>query len=182
MTLELQLQEPLADALVTLLEGSLNTEIEAINTHYSDQYVVAPVQEIVPFLPVPSTLMQGLPAVGFQELPTEFEDDTQFSLNALHKFAVIAVITNVDHPTLVMQLRRTQQAIANVIQADRLLGTAAGSGGVMRDQGGAMSVNFDGTVPGPLLGDSDPNQAEQTPSSYLSWTSLVFTARRVEVG
>jgi hypothetical protein len=179
---DLQLQEPLIDAMVSLLSTSLNTAIDELNATYTDVYKVEHVTQFLPFVPVPSTLLGGLPAIGIQELETEFEDDTQFSLNADHHFAVVVVVQNVDHHALALQMRRSVQAVSYVVQADRLLGNAAGSGGVMRNQGGALGMRFIRTVPGPLLGDIDPNNAEAPPKSYLSWTGMEFATRRVEVG
>jgi hypothetical protein len=177
----LQLAEPLVSAMVTLLDENLNATIDALNATITDPYTVPHVAQILPFVPVPSTLQGGMPAIGVQELPSEFEDDLQFSMFGHHRYAVAAIIQNSDQQTLTIQLRRTMQALAATIQADRLLGTAGGSGGIMRVQGGALSVQFEGTVPGPLLGDLDPLSPEAPPRSYLSWCALELSSRRVEI-
>lgn len=179
---DLQLAEPLVAAMVTLLEANLNGVIAELNATITDGYTVQPVAQVLPFVPTPSVIQGGLPAVGVQEMPAEFEDDTQFSMNALHEYAVVVTIQNPDQLALALQLRRTIQAVATTIQRDRLQGNALGEGGIMRDQGGALSVNFRGTVPGPLLADLDPINPDGPPRSYLSWTGLVLTSLRVEIG
>ena len=177
----LNLAEPLVDAMVTLLEQNLNTVIAELNATITDGYKVPAAAQILPYVPVPSTLQGGMPAIGVQELPGEFQDDLQFSMHALYEYAVVAIIQNSDHQTLVMQLRRMAQAIAFTVQADRMQGTAAGSGGIMRNQGGAWSVQFLRTEPGPLLADLDPVNVESPPRAYLSWTALVFSSERGEI-
>ena len=122
-----------------------------------------------------------MPAIGVQELPSQFENDLQTSMNALHEYGVVAVIQNWDQKTLALQLRRMAQAIAYTVQADRLLGNNIGGGGIMRDQGGAWSVNFLRTEPGPLLADLDPTTPDAPPRTYLSWTALVFSSEREEI-
>lgn len=179
----LQLAEPLVTAMVSLLTASLNTTIDALNASLvaGDPYPVPHVAQFLPFVPVPSSLQGGIPAVGVQELPAEFEDDLQFSMFGVHRYAVVGIVQHPDQQTLTMQLRRLMQAIAYTIQQDRGLGTVGGSGGVMRTQGGAMSVQFEATVPGPLLGDLDPTNPEAPPRVYLSWCGLELSSRRVEI-
>ena len=46
------------------------------------------------------------------EIGGQFEDDLQFSLRANFEFAVVAVIQQLDHISLMWQLRRIAQAIA----------------------------------------------------------------------
>ena len=173
----LNLIEPLVNAMVVLLTNNLQASINALNATITDSYLVPAVGQIVPYTPVPSTLEIGGPAVGVWELGTQFEDDLQVSLQAEHTFAVVAVLQNADHITLMWQLRRMLQAIAYTISQDRLLGASS----VMRQQGGAWGVMFDRTEPGPLLADNDPVTPDAPPRSYLSWTGLIFTARRTEV-
>lgn len=182
MTQQLQLAEPLIEAMVTLLKANLNTTIDALNTAYSDAFTLDHAAQILPYVPIPSTLQGGTPAVGCQELPAQFEDDLQFSMHALHRYAVVAIIENSDQQTLAVQLRRIMQAIAQTIQADRMLGTTGGSGGIMRTQGRAWSVEFEATVPGPLLGDLDPLNPDGPPRSYMSWCAIELSSRRGEIG
>lgn len=178
---QLQLAEPLVDAMVALLKANLNGNIDALNTSYGDGFVVPHQAQVLPYIPIPSTLEGGMPAIGVQEISGSFEDDLQFSLHATHEYAVAAILQHADHQTLVMQLRRIVQAIAYTIQQDRMQGTAAGSGGVMRVQGGAWSVQFLRTEPGPVLGDLDPLNSAAPPKTYLSWTALVFSSERGEI-
>lgn len=144
---QLQLSEPLIAAMVTLLSEQLNGTIDELNATITDGYTVPHVAQFLPYVPVPSTLEAGIPAIGCQELPAEFEDDLQFSVHAKHRYAVVCILQNSDHQTLALQLRRMVQAIAFTVQTDRMLGTAGGSGGIMRVQGGAWSVNFIETTP-----------------------------------
>jgi hypothetical protein len=179
----LQLEDPLIEAMVTLLKANLNGVIAELTASYTDAYnpeQVNPAQ-IFPFIPTASELQGGLPLIGVGGAGTEFEDDTQFSMNATHEYVVVAICQNADHRTLTLQLRRMIEAIAYTIQQDRLLGTTTGSGGIMRDQGGALSVNFIRTQPGPVLGDVDPGRPAVTPSTYVSWTGLLLSSTRVEI-
>lgn len=176
----LNLVEPLVDAMVGLLESNLNGTIDTLNATLADDYTVPHAVQFLPFVPIPSTLQGGMPAIGVQELPSEFVDDLQFSVAAVHRYVVVATIQNADQMTLTLQLRRMIQAIAYTIQADRMLELEDGTGGVMR-AAGALSVNFEGTEPGPLLGDIDPVNADMPPRTYLSWTALSMNSRRTEV-
>lgn len=178
---QLALAEPLIAAMVTLLQANLNATIDALNAANADAFSLPHAAQILDYVPVPSTLQGGTPAVGCQELPAAFEDDLQFSMHALHRYAVVAIVENADQQTLVLQLRRMMQAIASTIQSDRMLGTTGGQGGIMRTQGGAWSVQFESTVPGPLLGDLDPLNPDGPPRSYLSWCGLELSSRRQEI-
>lgn len=178
--MDLQLADPLIQAMVALLSQSLNTTIT--ERAKGDGFDPEPISQFLDYIPTASALQGGLPAIGVGEMETLFSDDTQFSMNATHEYAVMAVIQNADHRTLALQLRRTLQAIAATVQADRLLGNNQGLGGIMRDQGGALSVNFIRTEPGPVLGDMDGLAADAPPRTYLTWTALVFTSERVEIG
>lgn len=181
MTLELN--EPIVRAMITLLSSNLPAEIDSLNATVTDGYVMAHPALYLPYVPIPSSLSQsgGAPIIGIVDMPARFTDDLQFSMHALHEYAVLAMAQNSDHATLTWQLRRYTQAIANVIQADRLLGKSDGTGGIMRSVGGAWSVNFIATVPGPLLGDVDPLNVETPPSSWISWTSLHLSSERQEI-
>lgn len=177
----LQLAEPLIDAMVALLATNLNPTIDALNATITDGYTVPEVAQFLNYVPVPSTLQGGMPIVGVQELPSQFDDDLQFSMDGRHRYAVVATIQNSDQQTLVLQLRRMMQAIAYTVQQDRAQGTAGGSGGIMRTQGGAWSVQYIATVPGPLLGDLDPTDPEAPPRAYLSWAGIEFESMRREI-
>lgn len=179
----LNLNEPIVNAMVTLLNANLATNVTAFNNSLAqgDLYPLPAVAQIVPYTPVPSTLEVGGPVVGVWELGAEFEEDTQWGLNADHHYAVVAVLQNADHITLMWELRRMAQVIAYTIQQDRTAGTPPGSASIIKTQGGAWSVNFIRTEPGPLLGDMDPVNPDAPPRSYLSWTGLVFSSKRTEV-
>lgn len=178
MTLpSLQLSEPLVTAMVGLLSSNLNAEIDLLNATVTDGFTIDHAAQVLPYVPVPSTLMGGTPAIGVQDMPATFEDDLQYNTDALHEYAIVAVIQNADQQALAWQLRRTVQAIANTISQDRLLGQSS----VMLTQGGAWSVNFLRTEPGPLLGDLDPTNPEAPPRSYLSWAALVCSSKRREI-
>lgn len=173
----LNLFEPIANAMVALLTANLPATITALNATITDAYPVPAVGQIVPYTPVPSTLEIGGPVIGVWEIAGEFEDDLQYSMHSHHEFAVVAVLQNSDHITLMYELRRMAQAIAYTISQDRLLGAAS----VMKTQGGVWSVNFSRSEPGPLISDMDPVTPDAPPRSYLSWTGLIFTARRTEI-
>ena len=172
----MQLGEPIVNAMVTLLAANLNTTIDALNATITDGYVVPHAAQVLNYIPVPSTLEGGMPAIGVQELPAEFVDDLQFSVAAEHEYAVVAIVQHADHRTLVVQLRRMLEAIAYTIQQDRLA-----QPGIMR-AAGAESVNLGRTEPGPVLGDIDFNHPEVPPSSWMSWCALTMTSRRQQAG
>lgn len=174
-----QMTEPLVEAMVSLLQTNLNVTIDQLNASYADQYTLPHVAQFLPFVPAPSALESGIPAVGVQELGANFHNDIITSTDALHRYAVVAVCQAVDQQTLATQLRRMSQAILFTIQADRLAGTAFGTGGIMRGAG-AWSVNLRHYEPGPLLGDLDPNNPEAPPRSYLSWIAIVMESMRAE--
>jgi len=176
-----QLTEPLVNAMVALLSQNLNTTIDTLNAANADIYPVPHVVQFLPFVPIPSTLEAGMPAVGVQRLGAVFPEDLQFTTDAEHEYAVVAILQNADHLTLTWQLDRMMQAIGYTIQADRQAGTSQGSGGIMRTQGGAWSVNLDRLIPGPLLGDIDPTSLSGQPTNYVSWTALSMKSTRREV-
>lgn len=182
MTLtDFQLAEPLVTAMVTLLSANLNTTIDALNATITDGYTVDHVVQVLPYVPIPSTLEGGMPAVGVQDLPADFVNDLQFNMDAVHQYAVVAVIQNSDQQALAWQLRRTMQAIGATIQADRLAGGPLGTASIMKTQGGAWSVNFERTEPGPVLGDIDPVNPAAPPHTYLSYVGLIMSSTRTEV-
>jgi hypothetical protein len=174
-----QMTEPLVEAMVSLLKANLNTTIDALNAAYADAYPLPHAAQILPFVPIPSTLESGIPAIGVQELGGSFENDIVTTTDALHTYAVVAICQHVDQQTLATQLRRMTQAILYTIQADRLAGTAAGTGTVM-EAAGAWSVNLLRYEPGPLLGDLDPIDPDAPPRSYLSWVAVVMQSMRAE--
>lgn len=184
-----QLSEPLVTAMVSLLSGNLNVTIDQLNATLDGTYPdnqpggpfkVPHVVQFLPYVPVPSTLEGGMPCVGVQELGGQFENDIEVSADAVHTYAVVAICQHVDHQTLAWQLRRIMQAIGFTIQADRLAGTASGTGGIMRSQAGAFSVNLIRYEPGPLLADLDPTGADSPPRSYVSWVALEMQSMRAE--
>lgn len=179
----LNLMEPIVNAMVTLLNNNLAANVTAFNNSLpqGDLYPLPAFSQIVPYTPVPSTLEVGGPVIGVWELGATFEDDLQYSLHSEYMYAVVAVLQNSDHITLMWELRRYAQVLAYTIQQDRLAGSPPGSASVMRTQGGAWSVNFVRSEPGPLLGDMDPVNPDAPPRSYLSWTGLVFSSRRTEI-
>lgn len=177
----LELTDPLATALVTLLEAGLNATIDTLNAAVSDGFTIDHVAQVLDYVPTPSTLEGGLPAVGYQDLGGQFADDLQYSMDAEHRFAAVAIVQNADQRSLAWQLRRTLTAVARTIQADRTVGTPAGTGSIMKTKGGAWAVNFLSYEPGPLLDATPLAAGEAPPSAFMSYLSLVMSARRTEV-
>jgi hypothetical protein len=172
--------EPLVEAMVGLLQANLNTNIDSLNAAYADAYTLPHAAQILPFVPIPSTLESGIPAVGVQELGSTFNDDIIVSAHATHTYAVVAICQAVDQQTLATQLRRMTQAILYTVQQDRKLGTGAGTGTAM-EAAGAWNVSFIRYEPGPLLGDLDPIDPDAPPRSYLSWAAVVMESKRGEI-
>lgn len=171
--------EPLVEAMVSLLSTNLNTTIDSLNAAYADQYVLPHVQQFLPFVPPPSALEGGIPAIGVQEVGSTFMDDIVTTTDANHHYAVVAICQHVDLQTLATQLRRMMQAILFTVQSDRLAGTAIGIGSIMQGAG-AWNVTLLRYEPGPLLGDLDPTDPDAPPRSYLSWVACVMQSKRAE--
>lgn len=174
------LTEPLVEAMVALLTANLNTTITALNAAYGDSYTVPAAAQILPFVPVPSTVMGGTPAIGVQETGSAFMNDIVTSVDGDHGYAVVAICQHPDQQTLATQLRRMAQAIAHTVQEDRLQINNLGES-TMQVEGGAWNVTYRGYEPGPLLGDLDPTNPEAPPRSYLSWVALMFQSTRAEI-
>ena len=177
----LNLTEPLVTALVGLLQSNLNATIDTLNASLSDSFKLDHVAQFVPYIPVPSTLAGGTPAIGVGRLGGDFVDDLQVNMDAVHRYGVMSVVENSDQGALGHQLERMLQAVAYTIQQDRLAGNPTGSASVMRTQGGAWSVNFVGYEPGPMLGEANPEQPDGPPRSFLSWDLLVLSSKRTEI-
>lgn len=173
----LQLVEPIVTAIVALLSDQLAGAVNEMNASIVDGFTLDPPAQILPYVPVPSSLEGGMPCVGVQRMGGEFQDDLQYSMDAEHDYAIVATVQNSDHQTLVWQLDRYLQCIAYVLQQDRLADNAS----VLRTQGQTWSVGFKRYEPGPLLGDMDPTAPEAAPRSYISFVGLVLCSKRTEV-
>lgn len=171
------LAEPLVKAMIKTLEERLPAAVEEVNSTVTDGITVETPAQYLRFMPFLAALGGGFPIICVQRLRADFVDDLQFNVDAIHEYAVIAVLQNSDHETLALQLERTMQAIASAVSADRLAGPAS----TMRTEGGAFSVNWERYEPGPLFGDLDPNAENAPPRSYLTYAGLVFSSRRTEV-
>lgn len=179
MLSQLQLEEPIVLAMVDLLQTSLPAVIDTMNNSITDSYTVDVPVQYLPVMPYEPVFQGGLPliGVGAAQGGTRFVDDLQFDMDAMHQFAVVAVVQNADYVTLAWQLRRLVECVAYTIQADRMLNETS----VMKSQGGLWSVNFLRTEPGPILGDIDPMNQGAAPKAWISWTGLVFEGMRKEV-
>lgn len=178
MTLaNLQLSEPIVKATVALLEANLPTVITELNETVTDGFTIDQPAQILDYVPIPSILQGGMPAIGVQRMPIAFQDDLIVNVDAEHQWAIVAILNHIDHRTLSWQLDRTAQAIANVVQNDRRLLPA---GGIFQ-QAQLWNVRFLRTQPGPMLGDIDPTNPAQPPRTYISWTGILLSGRRTEV-
>ncbi len=178
---QLALNEPIILAAKELLKKELPATVTAFNKTVTDGYTVTAPAQYLSHFPQGPELEGGTPIIGVGDMPARFVDDLQFSMDAEHEWMVACVISEADYPTLVCQLRRLAQCVAYTIQQDRMLGTSAGIGGIMRNEGGVFSVNFLRTEPGPLLADIDPENPGLPPRGWISWTGLTFSSRRREV-
>lgn len=176
---ELQLNEPIIEALTYLLENNLPANVTALNETITDDAPLDLPAQFVPFLPIAQTLQGGLPCIGIGDISGEFINDLQTSLEAEHQLALMVVLQTSDHGILAKQLRRYRSLVAYTIQQDRL----QGRGGVMYNHGESkvMYTEFTGYLPGRLLGDHDPDDPGGPPVSFRSWTTLLVKCRRTEV-
>lgn len=186
MTLEtFRFAEPLIASMVKLLETKLPKVIEEQNATITDGFTVEQPVNYLPYLPFAATLELGMPLIAVQRLGADFTGpdsaDLQSAVWARHEYAVFTVIQNADHLTLAKQLGRTLQCVMVTIQNDRLAGNPVGTASVMKTEGGAWSVNFVRSDPGPLLGDLDLLNPGNPPQTYLSWTALVLSSEHEEV-
>lgn len=178
----MNLSEPLVAAFVSLLSSNLNGNIDALNTALgTDPYKLDHVAQVLNYIPVPSIVAGGLPAVGVGRLRGEFQNDLQFNVDAVHHLGIMCIVQNSDQGALSHQLERLLQCVAYTIQQDRLAGTPMGTASVIKQQAAAWSVNFEGYDPGPMLGEADPNTPDGPPRSFLSWDILILNAERTEV-
>lgn len=175
----IELAEPAIKALVALLAEKLPETITELNTETSDDFELEPPTAVLDYMAFSLTLEQGMPLICIQDMPVAFLNDLEFSMESESIIAIAAVVQTGDHRTLAWQLRRYIQAIMQVIQNDRLLG---GAGKLLAPGSGIASVLFEGTEPGPLLGDRDPDADGVPPISFRSWTWLLIRVRRAEVG
>lgn len=173
----LGLTEPIVTAMVKLLKTNLPAVVTELNATITDGYTIDEPVQYLPYVPVPSTLQGGMPAIGVQRMAAQFQNDIIVNVDAAHRYAVVAIVQNVDQQALAWQLDRTLQAITYTIQNDRVHLPA---GGIMQ-QAGVWNLKLESTEPGPLLGDLDPFNPESPPRSYLSWVALVMSSERTEV-
>lgn len=173
-----ELNEPIIKALVALLKENLGVQVAAINNEMSDDFLMDPPVDVLPYMPFALTLERGMPIVAVQDLPTTFDNDLQFSMESESTLGIAAILQTSDHSTLAWQLRRYVQAIVQVIQADRMLGVSS----VLRSQAQVIYTEFLSTEPGPMLGDRDPDADGVPPTSFRSWTWLLIKCRRQEIG
>lgn len=175
----MELNEPIIKQLVAVLEAGLPQEVIAHNAAATDGIELDAPAQILDYMPVPGSYGGGLPIIGIQDLPGRFENDLQHSMEATYGFGIAAVLQTADHRTLAWQLRRYLEVIASVIQADRQLGTAS----LMRKApANVLYTKFEGTEPGPLLGNRNPEASNAPPDSYRSWSWLILECTRQEVG
>ena len=173
----LNLSEPLVAAFINLLSANVNTNIDTLNASITDPYRLDHVAQFLNYIPVPSTVAGGLPAIGVGRLGGEFVDDLQVNMDAVHRLGIMCVVQNSDEGFLSHQLERLLQVVAYTIAQDRLAGPAS----VIKVQAGAYSVNFEAYEPGPMLGERDPTAPNGPPRSFLSWDLLVLNSRRTEL-
>lgn len=175
----MELSESIIKQLMEVLEAGLPAEINRRNEAITDGLMLDLPAQILDYMPVPGTYGGGLPIVAIQDLPGTFENDLQHSEEASYELGIAAVLQTADHRTLAWQLRRYQAAIATVIQADRMLGTASL---LRKPPANVIYTAFAGTEPGPLIGNRDPDAPAEPPVSFRSWTWLVIRCRRQEIG
>lgn len=161
MSAGLQLIEPIIEALVARLTADLPAEIVVANADVSDTYTLEAPRSVLDFLP-PPTFENQLPLVGVQDLGGRFEDDTGFTATGLYDIAVVVYLQDYDHQALVRKLRRYVRCLARVVLASRAVTPSWGLT--------LQRIDY-----GPTLADSI-----DAPQTYLSWASIVITARQDE--
>lgn len=178
MAASLELNEPIVVQLKQLLEENMPGIIETINGEHSD-IVLPPPAQVLDHQVGEGEIKGGIPIVCIQDMPSSFEDDLQFALTGYHEMVVASIMQNADKGTLGRMLRRYTSAVARTIQADRLAGA---SGILKKEPAHVLYTAFERVEPGPLLGEPNPLGADQPPSTYMSWSSLVIRCRREEIG
>jgi hypothetical protein len=175
-----ELGEPIIKALVEIMGEHLPAKIKEINEAVTDGITLPEPAQVLDYMPIPATAAGGLPIVAIQDLPANFSNDLVHSEEATHAFGIAAILQTADHRSLAWQLRRYQQAIFRVIQDDRMALVTESK--LRRPPANVMYTKFDATEPGPLLGERNPDSPAEPPSSFRSWTWVIVSCRRQEVG
>lgn len=163
------LNEPIIEALQNQINNQIQSAVDTVNASVTDGYTIqvpAKVHKHVPLLTVLTAT--GFPAIGIEDGPTRFEDDLAGAggTTGVHQLALIPFVANPDPEGLVLQLRRYQQAVMLVLQADRSLG------------GVVWTTRLLGNEPGPILSPSSPEEPDGT---YVSWSAIHIECPRAEV-
>lgn len=174
----MELSESVIAALMTVLEDGMTPAIEARNATITDGILLDTPAQILDYMPTTNDDAGGYPIVAIQDLPGNFENDLTHSFESTWGFGIASMIQTSDHRTLAWQLRRYTQVVASVIQADRMAEPSV----LKSPPANVMYTKFEGTEPGPLLGDRNPDSPGTPPSSFRSWTWLLISCRRQEQG
>lgn len=185
VTHELELIEPVIDALLEVFRQNQEEVIEKLNEEYDDGIELTPIPEAqyYDYRPTEATWEKGLPCVGVAELPSRFEDDNVSMLIGVHTLCVWVVVNNADHGTLAKLLRRYTRMLALCIQKDRAFQSGPGKNIqiMSRETQAVWGTKFEGIVPGDMLEERPPDSPSEPPTSYLSWRGIIIALKREEI-
>ena len=181
---EMQLSEPVILALLKVLEENMPDFIESLNEEFEDEAVLSLPVQFLPWRPTQADWEAGLPCIGVAELPTRFEDDNVSMLTAVHSICIWVVVQEADHGTLAKLLRRYVRLITLAIQRDRahLSGPGKNIMILSRETQSVWGLKFEGIVPGDMLEERTPDSPSESPTSYLSWSGVIVSMKREEIG
>lgn len=184
ITKELELNEVVINNLLEVLKLNMPDFLTAINEQWNDGVELITPLQFLPYRPNEASWEAGLPCVGVAELPTRFEDDNVSMLTSVPTLCIWVVVQEADHATLAKMLRRYTRAMMLAIQQDRVHASGSGKNEMIlsRENSSVWGVKFEGSVPGDLLEERNPDAPSEPPTSYLSWTGLIVSMKRSEVG
>ena len=158
--------EHVIDAVVAKLIDSLDAYIAAINDRDTKGIVLGevPADRIFDYPPTIREIVD-FPALGVAELPSGgWTQDVGDDATAEHAFAIICFDQDPEQQRLTTKLRRLRQAVYSCVMDGRKIDHPTDP------MLGAWGVRFEGYRPGRTLGIGDD------PRSWISWTSVAFTA------
>ena len=176
-----QFTQPVIDQYLQVLQAGIDDAITEYNaTARGTAYPLDPISQWKDYLPPPSILMGGCPVIGIGEGggPSRLTDDLVFEAKGTHPLLFNVYVQSSDSAMLVHQLRGYLVVIANLINADRLLGQNAV---LARPPAQAWVTRWRGAQPGAALDLVNPDAPEESPRSWLSWAGILIEVDRMEI-
>lgn len=150
--MSITLWAPIVDALVTRINSTLTTHIDAVNVERAEYPIQYP-QAVLDYIPTIAEL-STLPCIGISDGQIELEDDTGWGATGVATFSLVVFLQSQDQRELVWSLRKYATALTRCVIAGRTLPPEG------------WSVTVVGVAPGPTLG------RDESPRQWLSTVGL----------